>query len=691
VTVIPFEEYVARVLPAEVYTSWPEATLQAQAIAVRTYAWRKIALAPPGADYDVSDWTNDQAMCDRRYPRTDAAAAATAGRYLAYADEIILAQYSAENGHPTADGGLPYLKPVLDPVSLGQARRGHGRGMSQWGAQRWASRYGWNATQILAHYYTGVQVLDVLGGNPSLSLLTPWPGSWLTGSAAYLTAHAAVSASVASTLTFAAPGWGTVDTEPADGWAALWSAPAAPTAPLTLTVSGLGFTYTLPLAGADRELPAGELALPALAPALTVTLQVTATDRGASGVAGVAVGGDWQIRSADLARRSGEGDLQADPAALGGQSLLLPAGATAIWQGVLSPTLAAERIYRAYARLRSAAGPAEAGDRPVRIELDDPASGALLGFADLRPGDFRERNAYQEFPLDFWLAPGASGRLRVRVIAAGGSEFAFDRLRVLFGPQPAGQPLLHGLERRLGAQPVIAKVIDRAGNPSADLPGVTELADVTPPGDWQLVAPAGWVTATVRPTITVRVVDDLAGIDPTSVRFRFTSDAGVSWSAWLSATATVGADVAILTVAWPGGEGGAASRAQFRVADTAGWLSYSPAWPVRVDVTPPATSVSAPALAQPAAEIPLRWEGYDAHGIAAFDVQTGLGPAGAAAWADWLIGVTETTALYSAPISGQTSFRARARDVAGNLGAWSEPATTLVATASLWLPMLLGR
>ncbi len=39
---VPFEEYVARVLPAEVPPSWDMEALKAQAVAVRTYAWNKI-------------------------------------------------------------------------------------------------------------------------------------------------------------------------------------------------------------------------------------------------------------------------------------------------------------------------------------------------------------------------------------------------------------------------------------------------------------------------------------------------------------------------------------------------------------------------------------------------------------------------------------------------------------------------
>lgn len=688
VTTIPFEDYVARVLPAEVYTSWPRATLEAQAIAVRTFAWRKVLLASPDATYDITDWSVDQVMCDRRYPATDAAAAATAGRYLAYGDEVILAQYSAENGHPTLDGGLPYLKPVLDPVSLGQARRGHGRGLSQWGAYRWASRYNWNAVQILLHYYTGVQVIDPFGATPSLTLLTPWPGTWLTGATAYLTAHAAFPPTATLTVTFSAPGWRKDDATGANGWAAPWPVPSEMAGPITLTASADPYTHTLTLAGVDRSLPQGNLALPPVTRSLTVTVNLNATDAGPAGVWGVALGEDWQLSAGALRRRQGAGELMLDPLATSGRALLLPAGVTGEWQGSLPVRLPANRTYRAYARVRLAPADLDLlSPLPLlHLELRDSLSGALLTFADLRAGDFRAVGVYQDFPLDFAVSAGAGGDVVVYVIGMGAAGVAFDRMQVLYSPQPFQPEILYALERRAGPQTVVARVIDRAENPSDDLRGVTQLLDVTPPGDWQLLTPNGWVTTTSAPVVRVQVADDLTGIAADSAVARFTTDAGLSWSGWLTATATIGADgLAELAFIWPGGEGNTANRLQFRVADQAGWRAVSPAWPVRVDVTPPTVELSAPAVVQPEALITLRWAGADLNGVAAFDIQVDTGRG----WQDWLMATTVSGADYPAPSNGLLSVRARARDLPGNVSAWTPPRTIVVASAGQWLPLLV--
>jgi hypothetical protein len=64
----------------------------------------------------------------------------------------VFAEYSAENGNPTATG-------ISDSVCAGYTRQGHGRGTCQWGSQRWASQAGRSHTWILEHYYPGAAVV----------------------------------------------------------------------------------------------------------------------------------------------------------------------------------------------------------------------------------------------------------------------------------------------------------------------------------------------------------------------------------------------------------------------------------------------------------------------------------------------------------------------------------------------------
>lgn len=45
---------------------------------------------------------------------------------------------------------------------------GHGRGLSQWGAYGYATRFGWNHLQILSHYYSNTAAADI--GNPLVTV-----------------------------------------------------------------------------------------------------------------------------------------------------------------------------------------------------------------------------------------------------------------------------------------------------------------------------------------------------------------------------------------------------------------------------------------------------------------------------------------------------------------------------------------
>ena len=56
---------------------------------------------------------------------------------------------------PQASAQAPIVSVIVDGTG-----NGHGRGMSQWGAYGWAVDQGWNAAQILDHYYGGTAAGD---------------------------------------------------------------------------------------------------------------------------------------------------------------------------------------------------------------------------------------------------------------------------------------------------------------------------------------------------------------------------------------------------------------------------------------------------------------------------------------------------------------------------------------------------
>jgi hypothetical protein len=154
VCVFDLETYVRRGLNDEWIASWNSQSLRAGAVAYRSYgAWH--ALNPvAGRPWDLCSSACCQVNDGDTSAGTDLAVGRTAGLLLERNGAVFRSEYSAENncllgtpscanvdlscgngfaGSPTAN--WPCL---ADPVGSGQACFGHGRGMSQWGTQRWS-------------------------------------------------------------------------------------------------------------------------------------------------------------------------------------------------------------------------------------------------------------------------------------------------------------------------------------------------------------------------------------------------------------------------------------------------------------------------------------------------------------------------------------------------------------------------
>lgn len=172
VCVFDLETYVRRGLNDEWIASWNGQSLRAGAVAYRSYgAWH--ALNPvPGRPFDLCSSACCQVNDADTSSASDLAVAATAGLMLVRGQAVFRSEYSAENncllgtascansdlscgngfaGSPAA--GWPCL---ADPVGTDRDCFGHGRGMSQWGTQRWSlaphlRSWRWQ----LDHYYNG--------------------------------------------------------------------------------------------------------------------------------------------------------------------------------------------------------------------------------------------------------------------------------------------------------------------------------------------------------------------------------------------------------------------------------------------------------------------------------------------------------------------------------------------------------
>ena len=168
VEVMSLETYVRRGLPREWIASWNAHSLRAGAIAYRSYGSYYV-YHPLRPQYDICNTTCCQVNSTATSASTDSATAYTAGILLQRAGAIFRAEYSAENnnlgcGQPgcsnsfctCGDGsaGSPGASwpCVAESVDSGHLCSGHGRGMCQWGSQRFALQGQlWN--WIEDHYY----------------------------------------------------------------------------------------------------------------------------------------------------------------------------------------------------------------------------------------------------------------------------------------------------------------------------------------------------------------------------------------------------------------------------------------------------------------------------------------------------------------------------------------------------------
>jgi hypothetical protein len=153
VDVIPFEDYVKGVVHNEWIPSWDDKALDMGAVCARTFAWWWVRAGGKYPCADVDDSAASQVYTDGRVAKTDAAVERTRGVTIVKDGALVLAEYSAENGDPTAFG-------VDEPYCAGQTVNGHGRGACQWGTQRWATKEGRDFRWMIAHYYPGAAALE---------------------------------------------------------------------------------------------------------------------------------------------------------------------------------------------------------------------------------------------------------------------------------------------------------------------------------------------------------------------------------------------------------------------------------------------------------------------------------------------------------------------------------------------------
>ncbi|CAN5764008.1 hypothetical protein BH10CHL1_BH10CHL1_49640 [soil metagenome] len=408
IDVIPFEDYVARVVPAEMPAFWQYAALGAQAVAARTYAWAQILAGRP--DYDVTDWANFQMMCNDHYPISDAAVAETTGQYLSESGDAsawpISAMYSAENGHPTlTNPNVTYLQAVPDLFALGEVRNGHGYGLSQWGAQRRALA-GHTYQQILGHYYTNVNLQNATNPGQLLGGLSePMTGDAITANALH---WRALTSYAASDITLKINGIEFTEPVILNGNEGFWrpSFRLADNTSLTAELWVGGVRQAQAVLPVDTTAPASPgLTMPTIvnSPQFSITANA---ETGA--LLGLSQGWLWEGET--LLHTQNSGAVSPDVNATNGLAWAAHTGVDqpGAWYGPYTTVLPPGRDYRAIFWLRANGATAQttalqATEPVAHLDVTDKGGEDVLGLRDVWVSDFANTQDYRPIAVDFHL------------------------------------------------------------------------------------------------------------------------------------------------------------------------------------------------------------------------------------------------------------------------------------------------
>lgn len=221
VSVMSLQSYTEKGIDNEWISSWHSNSIKAGTIAYRTYgAW--YVNHPVKPNYDIASTTCNQVWGSNTFANCVAAAQATAGTVLTSdGNTPVRCEYSAENNGSGAPAGTSCgncksgtgssYPCFSDNLCCGKTRFGHGRGMCQWGTQRWAQN-GKTLAWIISQYYTPGNITICGSAPPSCGTASGLTTSSVTTSSAILS-WVAVTGAVSYNVQYkaaTATSWATV-------------------------------------------------------------------------------------------------------------------------------------------------------------------------------------------------------------------------------------------------------------------------------------------------------------------------------------------------------------------------------------------------------------------------------------------------------------------------------------------------
>lgn len=174
VSVMSLQYYSESGLDDEWISSWNIESLKAGSIPYRTYGGYYVN-HPVKPNFDIASSTCNQVWGAQVYSNAQSAAQATAGKILiSGSPNPVRAEYSAENNYGGTSyncsnnyaGGSGAYACHYDNICGGNSPAGHGRGMCQWGSQRWAANSGKSHTWIINHYYVSTVGYSLCDATP---------------------------------------------------------------------------------------------------------------------------------------------------------------------------------------------------------------------------------------------------------------------------------------------------------------------------------------------------------------------------------------------------------------------------------------------------------------------------------------------------------------------------------------------
>ncbi len=323
----------------------------------------------------------------------------------------------------------------------------------------------------------------------------------------------------------------------------------------------------------DNVPPSGIASAPAWSNSTNISLTLQSADATL-----VQFSNGWIWEGEDLYHQPNTGQAVQDADALNGQAWQGRVGSDAAgaWYGPYTCELPVGRDYQVYFRLKAIDN--QGGNELATLDICDNQGLRIYDAAPIVGADFGRVSTYEEFRLELPYQdasptcddPDTSDGVEFRTTFRAQGDLYLDRVTVFSAPQAFAPSLSWNIRSIEGAQDIVVRFVDAAGN-TLDRAVTVGLDTIAPQ----------WIEFSGR---TAWVQDIASGLDTTTAAWAISTDGGMTWSDWnmlgLEQPAGTTTPVALTAPEQPG------THLRCRIRDVAGTLSESAPQPLQVTPTP---------------------------------------------------------------------------------------------------------